>query len=218
MICEPTTNIIETVDNLQPYNVSELKLVDINLSDDLSFEAFSKMQVTSSIILTIADNEYAIEAFKYHNFYYKLKSVASNIKEGKSSGKIEEENLQQVLEMMQKNCNKYRERFLLSCNDGYKIVNVEDINHIFTENKIVRLFLNNGISEVIPLPMDELEKQLNPNNFFRANRQYIVRIDSIQHVGNYFNSKLLVRLYNYPRVEIIVSKEKAPLLKEWIDR
>jgi DNA-binding LytR/AlgR family response regulator len=66
--------------------------------------------------------------------------------------------------------------------------------------------------------MDELEKQLNPDKFFRANRQFIINMESILFVGNYFGGKLIVRLKGYPEVEVIISKEKTSSLKDWIDR
>lgn len=128
------------------------------------------------------------------------------------------ENLLQLFDSLQKNQFRYRERFLLPYRDGYKSVRVSDINHIETENKTVYLRLNNGTSEVVNLSMDELEQQLNPNYFFRANRQYIINIEYILFIGNYFGGKLIVRLKGYSDTKITVSKEKAQRLKEWIDR
>lgn len=129
-----------------------------------------------------------------------------------------DENLQQLFDALQKNKFRYRERFLLPYRDGYKTVRVSDINHIETENKTVYLRLNNGTSEVVNVSMDELEHQLNPDYFFRANRQYIINVEHVLFLGNYFGGKLIVRLKGYPKTEIQVSKEKAQRLKEWIDR
>ncbi len=66
--------------------------------------------------------------------------------------------------------------------------------------------------------MDELEQQLAPDRFFRANRQFIIRVDHIKFIGNYFGGTLVVRMLGYPKTEISVSKEKAQRLKVWIDR
>lgn len=129
-----------------------------------------------------------------------------------------DENLQQLFNSLQKNQFRYRERFLLPFRDGYKTVRVSDINHIETENKVVYLRLNNGTSETVNVSMDELEQQLNPDCFFRANRQYIVNVEHISFLSNYFGGKLIVRLKGFPDTQITVSKEKAQRLKEWIDR
>lgn len=144
--------------------------------------------------------------------------LAAIDKAAKAGKNYTDENLQQLFDALQKNKFRYRERFLLPYRDGYKTVRVSDINHIETENKIVYLRLNNGTSEVVNVSMDELEHQLNPDYFFRANRQYIINVEHVLFLGNYFGGKLIVRLKGYPKTEIQVSKEKAQRLKEWIDR
>ena len=122
--------------------------------------------------------------------------------------------LKRLLEQMQQSRFRYRERFLLPWRDGYKSVLVRDVNHIFSENKLTCLCLTDGdgTQEVVSLSMDALEAQLNPD------RQYIVRIDCVEYVGNYFNAKLIVRLKGYPKAEVIVSREKAAAFKAWMDR
>ena len=112
----------------------------------------------------------------------------------------------------------YREHFLVQNNNGYTVLNVQDINHICTENGITRAFLHNGRSMALGYSLNEIEAQLDPAKFFRANRQYIIGIDSIERIHFLFASKLSVRLKTYPDVEVIVSKEKATQLKEWIDK
>lgn len=192
----PLTNIKEAVDFFQSGKTTDLILADIRLTDGLSFEALKYAPATVSIIFTTAYDEYAVQAFKFYA----------------------DENLRQLFDSLQKNQFRYRERFLLPYRDGYKTVRVSDINHIETENKTVYLRLNNGTSEVVNMSMDELEQQLNPDCFFRANRQYIINIEYVLFLSNYFGGKLIVRLKGYPNTKITVSKEKAQRLKEWIDR
>ncbi len=195
-ICGPTTNIVETVEYLRSRPTPNLILADIRLSDGLSFEVFKQVQVSSPIIFTTAYDEYAVQAFKYNSIDYLLKPIdagelAAAIEKATQRQIPAENGLGQLLELMQRNNYKFRERFLLPYRDGYKMIRVKDVNHIYTENRIVRLYLNDGTSEAIALSMDELESQLNPDEFFRANRQYIVQIDCVDYVGNYFNSKLI---------------------------
>ena len=160
----------------------------------------------------------------YNSFDYLLKPLdadeleAAIDKATKAGKNYADENLRQLFDSLQKNQFRYRERFLLPYRDGYKTVRVSDINHIETENKTVYLRLNNGTSEVVNMSMDELEQQLNPDCFFRANRQYIINIEYVLFLSNYFGGKLIVRLKGYPNTKITVSKEKAQRLKEWIDR
>lgn len=218
----PLASIKETVEFFQSGKTTDLILADIRLTDGLSFEALKHAQATVPIISPHTMN--AVQAFKFNSFDYLLKPLdpdeleAAIDKAVKAGKNYTDENLQQLFDALQKSKFRYRERFLLPYRDGYKTVRVSDINHIETENKIVHLRLNNGTSEVVNVSMDELEHQLNPDYFFRANRQYIINVEHVLFLGNYFGGKLIVRLKGYPKTEIQVSKEKAQRLKEWIDR
>ena len=220
----PIATICEAAHWLRTRPAPDLILSDIRLSDGLSFDALKEAPASVPIIFTTAYEEYAIRAFKYNSFDYLLKPVdkeelAEAIDKVKRLVPVaDSSDLRQLIESMARNNYKYRERFLIPCHDGYKTVPVGEINYIFTENKIVRLFLRNGSSETISTSMEELEAQLDPARFFRANRQYIVRMESIRYLGNYFGGKLVLHLNGYPDTEIVVSKEKAQRLKEWLDK
>lgn len=224
IISGPMTSVKDTIVYLQTQPSPDLILSDIRLSDGLSFDALKEAVSPVPVIFTTAYDEYAIRAFKYNSFEYLLKPIDKNelaqaIRKVKQYAlNTTEDNLHQLIEAMERSNYKYRERFLIPYRDGYKTVSANDISYIFTENKIVRLFLRNGTSEAITISMDDLEKQLNPEYFFRANRQYIVNIDSILFLGNYFGGKLILHLKNYPKEAIVISKDKAPGLKSWIDR
>lgn len=220
----PLAGIKETIDFFQSGKTADLILADIRLADGLSFEALKYAPPSIPVIFTTAYDEYALQAFKFNSFDYLLKPIDTEEletainKATKACRNYTEENLQQLFDALQKHRLRYRERFLLPYRDGYKTVKVSDINHIETKNKTVYLRLNNGTSEVVSVSMDELEHQLNPDFFFRANRQYIINVEHVLFIGNYFGGKLVVRLKGYPKTEIQVSKEKAQRLKEWIDR
>lgn len=177
------------------------------------------------VIFTTAYDEYAIQAFKYNSFDYLLKPVkadelaaAMEKVRRASSPQTNGEEVRQLLEYMRQSNYRYRERFLLPYRDGYISVQVKDISHIALDERNTLLCLNNGTSETVPYSLDELESQLNPDVFFRANRQYLIHIDSILSINNWFNSRLKIRLKKYPDVEIIVSRERAAELKGWLDR
>lgn len=75
-----------------------------------------------------------------------------------------------------------------------------------------------GLPYPLSLTMTDLEQELNPDKFFRINRQYITHIEGIQRISLFFSSKLKVRLKGCPDDNIVVSKEKSKQLKEWLDR
>ncbi|HFK5507010.1 LytTR family DNA-binding domain-containing protein [Elizabethkingia anophelis] len=217
-------SISESVEWLDSHEKPDLIMMDIKLSDGLSFEIFDKTQLVDvPIIFTTAYDEYAIKAFKQYSIDYLLKPV------DKDELAMAFEKYDQLDIMVNKATNpsieklldefrpkNYRTRFLLSYRDGFKTVMVSDVLYFYSEQKITKARLTDGTDEIIPHTMDELEQQLDPKLFFRANRQFIICINAVEHVYNYFNNKLKVTMRKNTDVEIIVSRDKAPLLKNWM--
>lgn len=219
----PTAGVDETADYLSSHT-PDLILADIRLTDGLSFDALERTDVQSPVIFITAYDEYAIRAFKYNGIDYLLKPVdpdelaAAVDKARRMRRQATEDNMRQLIEQMRRGGYRWRERFLLPYKDGYKSVLVSDVNHVMSENKITYLRFNDGTSKTVPMSMEALEAQLNPDEFFRANRQYIVRKDSVAFIANFFNAKLKVRLKGWPDAEVVVSREKAADFKAWMDR
>ncbi|MCL1670012.1 LytTR family DNA-binding domain-containing protein [Elizabethkingia ursingii] len=217
-------SVSESVEWLESNNKPDLIMMDIKLSDGLSFEIFDKTRLVDvPIIFTTAYDEYAIKAFKQYSIDYLLKPV------DKEELSIAFEKYDQLDILVNKATNpsieklldefrpkSYRTRFLLSYRDGFKTVMVSDVLFFYSEQKITKARLADNTDEIIPHTMDELEQQLDPKLFFRANRQFIICINAVEHVYNYFNNKLKVAMKKNSDVEIIISRDKAPLLKNWM--
>ena len=214
--------ICESIEWFESHEMPDVVMMDIRLSDGLSFEIFEKTTVSCPIIFTTAYDEYAVKAFKYNSIDYLLKPVELDELERafqkleSTSSAPEPASLANLLNYFQP--KDFRTRFLLPYRDGYKSLQINDISYFYSKLKITRAKLHNGTEEIIPLTMEELEEQLNPKDFFRANRQFIIHVDAIEQIHNYFNGKLKVDLKRAPEdMELIVSREKASLLKAWLD-
>ena len=214
-------SVCESVDWLLTNECPDVIMMDVRLADGLSFEIFEKVKPKCPVIFTTAYDEYAVRAFKVNGVDYLLKPVEQD--ELEHAFKMAEERQQNnstiSLESLLTHINKkeYRSRFLLPYRDGYKTVLVSDIEYLHSELKITKARLLGGSEEALSQTLEELEQQLDPKLFFRANRQFIVHIDAIKHIHNYFNGKLKIELRKSPDVEIIVSREKAVVLKGWMD-
>ena len=66
------------------------------------------------------------------------------------------------------------------------------------------------------LPM--LENELDPEMFFRANRQTIINMEAIDRFESYFNGQLAIKLKNNVGDKILVSRIKASQFKEWLNQ
>jgi two-component system, LytTR family, response regulator LytT len=126
--------------------------------------------------------------------------------------------MQQLLEVLNQKQTSYRTRFMIPFRDGYKTVLAAEVDYIYYAFTIANLVLKDGTQIRISLTMDELEEQLNPEDFFRVNRQHIIHVGSIDAIQQYTASKLRVVLKREPGREVLVSREKVPLFKQWLDR
>lgn len=214
-------SITETVNWFNDFPMPDLVMMDVRLSDGLSFEIFEKVTITCPIIFTTAYDEYAVKAFKYNSVDYLLKPV-------------EQEELKTALEKVEQFCapnnnqtaiddlmrylkpKSHRSRFLIPYKDGYKAVAIENVCYFYLEFKITKARLQDGTEVVLPQTMEELDEQLDHHVFFRANRQCIIHINAIAQLHNHFNGKLKVTIKNSD-IEIVVSREKAAALKQWMD-
>lgn len=216
--------VVDTVAWLKSNPCPDLITMDIRLADGLSFAIFDEIEITCPVIFTTAYDEYAIRAFKVNSIDYLMKPIEKTelefaLTKFKSLNKNESSvtNITGILkELIEKPV--FRMRFLVTYRDGYKSVDVADIDFIYSEFKTSNLFLKSGVIISIPQTMEELEQELDPNIFFRANRQFFIRAESIKSIANYFNAKLKIQLKLDPEREVIISREKTPFFKQWMDR
>ncbi|MFT3994852.1 MAG: LytTR family DNA-binding domain-containing protein [Dysgonomonas sp.] len=219
--------IVATVkDSTQWFNnhaEPDVVLMDIRLSDGLSFDIFDKVQIDCPIIFTTSYDEYAVRAFKVNSIDYLLKPIEKEelkdaLNKVKHIKKKAISDIEQLIHLFQEQKTIYRKRFLIAKHNGYKTIVMEDVDYFFSELKITYLITSQDEKIVVQQTLEDLEDELDPDIFFRANRKYIININSIRMIENSYNGKLKVLLKKAQSNEVIVSKEKAPLLKRWLDR
>lgn len=218
-------SVADSIEWFDQQDAPDLILMDVRLADGLCFEIFSARTITAPVIFTTAYDEYAIRAFKVNSIDYLLKPIhktelaAALAKYQQILDIIQPDpDISNLVEIIKKQGVAYRSRFLVQVNDGYKTIVVKDIDYIYSEFKITHLVLQNNGVQPVSYTMDELEEQLDPEVFFRANRQHIISINSIKGIHNFFNGKLKVTLIKHPAAEILISREKAAAFKQWLDR
>jgi len=221
IIIEVLESIAESVSWFANNPCPDVVMLDVRLSDGLSFDLLEQSRLNCPIIFTTAYDEYAVRAFKYNSVDYLLKPVEQDELQA-AFEKLEslpqpapQQSIESLINFYRP--KDYRSRFLLPFRDSYRSLLVSDIAFFYSELKITHAKLLNGKDETLPQTMEELEQQLDPKCFFRANRQFIVHMNAINQVHNYFNGKLKVDIRNNVDVEIIVSRDKAQSLKNWLD-
>lgn len=222
-----TDSIESSVSWLNSHPHPDLILMDIELADGQSFEIFNRIEIKSTIIFTTAYDEFALRAFKVNSIDYLLKPIdPEELKRSLAKFKmlvsdrafdINPFDIDSIVEALKaKTSKRFKQRFLVR--QGQRLIPVEcsEIAFFYTEDKISFLKTFNEQRFIVDHSLDELEELLNPLDFFRANRQFIITMRSLDGVHNHFNGKLKINLKPLASDEIYVSRERASEFKKWL--
>lgn len=206
----------------------DVLFMDIQLSDGISFDIFDQYTIRCPVIFTTAYDEYAIRAFKVNGVAYLLKPVDEEELEAainRCRNQVQQKEpldiagLLQSLNLMAAGHQPYKEKFIANIRNQWMPVNTRDIA-CFAKEVLNYIYLFGGERYQIDFStLDEVEELLDPKQFYRANRQYIINIEAIKTVKPQENAKLTITLKEpLHKFEIDMSREKAPIFKKWLDR
>jgi DNA-binding LytR/AlgR family response regulator len=203
----------------------DLLLMDIHLSDGLSFDVFKKINITKPIIFTTAYDNYAIDAFQLFSIDYILKPItvealATAINKYKAiASTFIPKDYSLLSEQINDNIStNYKTRFLAKVGQRLFFISVGDVACFSADNKIVYLLDKEGNRFVINTTIEKLETQLNPQHFFRINRKIIVNVDAIEQLKPYTNNRLKLQVKGVGQnEELIISRERVSDFKMWAD-
>ena len=201
----------------------DLILLDIQLSDGLSLEIFNKVRITCPVIFTTAYDEYILEAFNYNGIDYLLKPIKKEklfaaLDKYKNLKEHFAQNYLSLLNKLNPEGKKYKERFTVKNGTEFLSVHVDDIAYFFTEYKIIFLVTRSGKKYLYDKNLSAIEEELDPKKFYRINRNYLVSIDSIKSFKSFFKGKLVIDLLPSVQEKVYVSQEKASQFKEWLNQ
>jgi two-component system response regulator LytT len=207
----------------------EIVLLDIQLSDGLSFEIFKQVNIDSLIIFTTAFDAYALQAFKVNSLDYLLKPIEKDELQA-AFEKYQQYNTQFIQEknssidfselaaLIKNEKPEYRKRFLIQSNESFFHLSVGDIAFFYSMQGITFAVTFEKREYPVNFSLESLKEQLHPDIFFKINRQFIVSIDAIKRVHSYFNGKLKLEIKPAHTEDIVVGKDKAAAFKRWLDR
>jgi two-component system response regulator LytT len=207
----------------------DLIFLDIQLSDGLSFEIFEKVEIKSAVIFTTAYDEYALRAFKLNSIDYLLKPIdeddlevaVAKFKSLLPKQELPIQNLaidfEQIKKMLANPFEKnYKKRFTVKIGQHLKVISIEEIECFFSENKGTYIHTYDNRNYLIDVTLENLEQELDPKDFFRISRKFIIPMKAIKEIVLYSNSRLKVVLPTYKEDEVVVSREKVTDFKTWI--
>ncbi len=206
----------------------DMAFFDIQLADGLSFDIFDEVIVACPVVFCTAFDEYALQAFRVNGVDYILKpfdrdAVRRSIDKVKAldnffqrrEGIDLEKKIVKLLESVRPSMKK--NVFLVAHRDKFLPISVADIAYFFIEHEVTFLHTFDNRKFVLNQTLDELEKVLEPRQFYRANRQFLVHVIAVQEVEQYFARKLRLKLSVQTKESIVISKAKATEFLQWLE-
>lgn len=204
----------------------DLIFLDIQLSDGLSFEIFDSVEIKSAIIFTTAYDEYALRAFKLNSIDYLLKPIDEDdleIAVNKfKSRQIKSEPVSLDFDTIKRmlanpETKAFKKRFTIKTGQHLKMVSVDEVECFYSENKGTYLHTTDNRNYLLETTLEQLETELDPKEFFRVSRKFIVSLKAIKDIVVYSNSRLKVVLPTYRDEEVVVSRERVSDFKNWLE-
>ncbi|HJZ41152.1 MAG TPA: LytTR family DNA-binding domain-containing protein [Bacteroidales bacterium] len=201
----------------------DLLLMDIQLEDGLCFEIFENVAIRTPVIFITAFDEYALKAFKVNSIDYLLKpvdpgSLRTAIQKFKTYFRTEDytEIFENLLNQLQ---TKTKERFLIKVGEHYKSIQTADIACFFIRERYCFIGTFRGKEYAVDFSLDTAEKWIDPERFYRVNRNFIINYAAIKDVVAYSSSRLKIKSEGWEGPEdILVSRERVAAFKAWMDR
>lgn len=228
--CLPEAKIFGRLDSissavqwLQKEAAPDLIFCDIQLADGQSFEIFNQVKVNSPIIFTTAYDQFALKAFKLNAIDYLLKPIdpqeleqaVNKFKSGRLQPSVDINLLKNLLKQEE---NSYKSRFMVKIGEKIQSIPVVDVAYFFSAEKTTFMQKKeNGRKYILDYTLDQIEEMVDPSKFFRINRKYISSFSAIGEIYSYSNSRLKIELKGCDDKDILISREKVALFKEWLD-
>lgn len=221
------TSVCESVEWFRANPMPDLIFMDIQLSDDISFLIFDSVDISCPIIFTTAYDEYALKAFEVNSIDYLLKPIdeASLMRAMDKYNRIisshkDNNYIDSIKSFIERyNIDKsdhYPHSILIEYRDKLIPIRVDEIAYLYFANKKIDIVLTNGDRKQINGSLDNYFKQLNPKNFYRANRQFIIARGAVKDLTVWFNCRLIVNLYPPTPERIIISRINSADFKKWL--
>lgn len=218
-------SVADSVEWLRKNETPDLVFMDIHLEDDLCFKIFDYAPLTSPVIFTTAYDEYMVKAFKVNSIDYLLKPVnyveliAAIDKYKALKAQFTKPDFSTLLEYIGGQREpEFKTRFMITVGNKIRSIETADIAFFYSDEKITFMVTRDGQHLPIDFSLDKLTTLLDPQKYFRANRQYLVGFTAIQTVLTHFKGKLKLELTPKARHDVFVSGDRMTDFKEWLGK
>jgi two-component system response regulator LytT len=202
-------------------NSADLIFLDIQLGDGLSFEIFDHVEVNTPVIFTTSYDQYITRAFDVNSISYLLKPVeVESLKSALDKyNRLHGAEPQPINDSVIQIRQEYQKRFIVQKGSIIKSIRTEDVAYLYIQSKgLLILITKYNEQYLVENTLERLEHRLDPDKFFRINRQYILNIDAINIMTPYDDARIKIETNPPCKEELLVSFKRVRNFREWLDR
>jgi two-component system LytT family response regulator len=210
--CENGFEGIKAIQDLKP----DVVFLDIQMPKLNGFEMLEILDEKPEIIFTTAYNQYAIQAFELNAVDYLLKPFSKErlldaLEKAISRLKMNQPGTEKINKLIQQPLDDIIERVVVKSNTKIHVIPVEKIRYLEAQDDYVMIYTFEG-RHLKQSTMKYFEEHLNPREFMRVHRSYIIRLDQVVQLEPYGKDSYVAKLKDGPAVKI--SKSGFKSLKE----
>ncbi|GAB4402627.1 MAG: LytTR family DNA-binding domain-containing protein [Bacteroidia bacterium] len=225
-------SVEEALAHFRAGSAAEVVFADIHLADGLCFEIFQATEVNIPVIFTTSYDQYALEAFAVHSIDYLLKPIryeklAQSLDKLAAMRKALGEpapaavpaiDYDALASSLRQQEGAYKTRFMVRIGVQIRSVKVEEIAYFHADQKVTLLVTREGRRFPLDHSLDRLTEMVDPKIFFRVNRRFLVHLDAVRVIHPYFKGRLKLELDPAIDDDVVISSDKTPAFKDWLDQ
>ncbi len=204
----------------------DIIFMDVELSDGMCFDIFSRVEIRSKVIITTAYDNYAVKAFRMNTIDYLLKPINTDeLKAAVERCRVALEqsapapalDLAALRSALTGEEPAYKKRFIIKLGDHISVVETSRIAYFYAENKSTYLVTSDNHRHILDTSLDNISEQIDPDRFFRISRNCAVAIDAITDISKHLGNRLKLQLRPAPYFDIYVSRSRSNDFLNWLE-
>ncbi len=219
-------SVSEAIDWFKSNQDPDLAFMDIHLEDGQSFSIFENINLQVPVIFTTAYDEYTIQAFKVNSVDYLMKPMnyddlvqaIEKYKRIHAQPQQQARGVETLLQSLHKKEPEYRDRFLVSIGSRLKTIETQEIQYFYSAEKITFLVTKENHRFPVDYSLDKLALMLNPKEYYRINRQMMVKLKAVANIHVYPKGKIKLDLIPVMKEDVFVSIDKVAEFKDWLGK
>ncbi|MBV5311822.1 MAG: response regulator [Prolixibacteraceae bacterium] len=213
--CENGFDGVKSINEKKP----DLVFLDIQMPKITGFEMIELLDYKPQIIFTTAYDQYALKAFELNAIDYLLKPFSKDrLLAAIDKVKHRIQNEEPIDEKLEELSNfrpgeEFIDRVVVKDRHKIHIITVDQIRYIESLDDYVMIYTYDG-RHMKQRTMKYFETNLDPKNFIRIHRSYIVQVENIAEIQQYEKESYIVILKDKDKTKLKVSKTGYKRIKE----